>query len=213
MQEMWKDIAGFEGVYKISNLGEIISINGKSKIPQNIIDKTILMIGENLSIKKISISLNISDETIRRIKNNVEHYANRNKLLNPSKDNDGYLIVGLTKNKKLKTYKVHRLVLETFVGPCPKGMICRHLDGNPSNNRLDNLEWSTNSINMKDRVKHGTQPRGEKNARSKFHNVDILNMRQLYKNGWTTKEIGEKYNTNYKVIWKIVTRKLWKHLP
>lgn len=42
---------------------------------------------------------------------------------------------------------VHRMVLETFVGNCPKGMECLHLDGDNKNNKLDNLKWGTHSDN------------------------------------------------------------------
>jgi len=52
---------------------------------------------------------------------------------------------------------VHRLILEVFVGPCPDGMECRHLDGNPQNNRLDNLAWGTPEENCEDREKHRTE--------------------------------------------------------
>jgi hypothetical protein len=34
------------------------------------------------------------------------------------------------------------LVLETFVGPCPKSMKCFHIDGDASNNSIENLSWS-----------------------------------------------------------------------
>lgn len=50
---------------------------------------------------------------------------------------------------------VHRLVLESFVGPCPDGMEACHNDGNPHNNRLDNLRWDTHTENMYDVVRHG----------------------------------------------------------
>jgi len=143
---------------------------------------------------------------------NMGRFKKYNIILKQYNDKNGYLLVYVLLNNKMGTYRSHRIILETFVGPCPKGMVCRHLDGNPKNNKLDNLEWNTNSINMKDRTKHGTQPKGEKTSQSKFYDIDILNMRQLYKNGWTTQEISKKYNTNYKVIWKIVTYKLWKHL-
>jgi len=64
----------------------------------------------------------------------------------------GYIRVNLGGQKKL----VHRFVLETFVGPCPEGMEARHLDGNPANNRLSNLCWSTHKENVRDQYKHGT---------------------------------------------------------
>jgi hypothetical protein len=53
------------------------------------------------------------------------------------------------------TRKVHRLVLETFVGPCPDGMECCHNNGDPADNRLENLRWDTLSSNAYDRVEHG----------------------------------------------------------
>jgi hypothetical protein len=51
---------------------------------------------------------------------------------------------------------VHRLVLFTFVGPCPPGMESRHKDGNRRNNRLDNLEWASPLDNQADKIAHGT---------------------------------------------------------
>src|SRR5688572_6260712 len=51
---------------------------------------------------------------------------------------------------------IHHLVLEAFVGPCPEGMECRHVDGSPPNNRLDNLSWGTHVENEADKRRHGT---------------------------------------------------------
>jgi len=42
---------------------------------------------------------------------------------------------------------VHRLVLEAFVGECAEGMECDHIDRNRSNNRLENLRWTTQKYN------------------------------------------------------------------
>ena len=46
---------------------------------------------------------------------------------------------------------VHRLVLEAFVGPCPEGMECRHLEGDTANNALSNLAWGTPQENAADK--------------------------------------------------------------
>lgn len=59
------------------------------------------------------------------------------KRLKPTPNRDGYLFVKIRGRNR----RVHRLVLEAFVGPCPPGMECRHLDDDPRNNRLDNLAW------------------------------------------------------------------------
>lgn len=67
----------------------------------------------------------------------------------------GHIIVNLGRGNANARY-VHRLVLEAFVGPCPEGMECRHLDGNPANNRPGNLAWGTPRENQADSARHGT---------------------------------------------------------
>lgn len=54
-----------------------------------------------------------------------------------------------------RSKRVHRLVLEAFAGPCPPGMETRHLNGNPGDNRLANLEWATPAENNRDILRHG----------------------------------------------------------
>lgn len=51
---------------------------------------------------------------------------------------------------------LHRLVAIVFHGPCPEGMVCRHLNGNPADNRADNLRWGTHLENSMDAWRHGT---------------------------------------------------------
>lgn len=71
---------------------------------------------------------------------------------------DGYKLVnfGLGKKGQKAFARVHRIVIEAFKGPCPQGYVCRHLDGNPSNNRIENLEWGTQAENYADSIRHGT---------------------------------------------------------
>ena len=75
------------------------------------------------------------------------------KVLKLGKDKDGYLLIAISKNGKLKTFKVHRLVAEAFI-PNPDSLPqVNHKDENPSNNFVfiredgsadfakSNLEW------------------------------------------------------------------------
>ena len=57
----------------------------------------------------------------------------------------GYLRINMRGGSKL----VHRLVLETFVGPCPDKMECSHIDNNKLNNNLSNLCWESHADNLK----------------------------------------------------------------
>lgn len=57
---------------------------------------------------------------------------------------------------------VHYLVLETFVGPRPDGLVACHGNGDPVDNRVENLRWDTQSANILDAVMHGTHPESKK---------------------------------------------------
>lgn len=70
------------------------------------------------------------------------------------KGNLPYLMVALYNENGRKDVAVHRLVLETFVGPQPEGQEARHKNGNPLDNRLVNLAWGTKEENSKDKIKH-----------------------------------------------------------
>jgi hypothetical protein len=77
------------------------------------------------------------------------------RLLKVSPDDNGYPRVSLTVSGRVQRRHVHRLVLGVFVGPAPEGHEGCHRDGNPENNRLDNLYWGTPSENQYDKVRHG----------------------------------------------------------
>lgn len=67
-----------------------------------------------------------------------------------------------------KKFVLSRVVLESFVGPCPAGMECCHQDGNHHNNHLSNLRWDTKVANAMDRTMHGRTHFGEKHPNSKL---------------------------------------------
>ena len=128
----------------------------------------------------------------------------------------GHVQVDLCKDGKPGRYTVHRLVLETFVGPCPEGMECRHLDGNPKNNRLKNLCWGTKKENQADRVKHGVTNRGERQGRSKLTEREVKLIRKNYATeytGFSCRQLSELFNVSYSCIYAVVNRTSWKHLP
>lgn len=81
----------------------------------------------------------------------------RRKLLARTKDPQGYIRVHLYHpTKGTQNPHIHRLVLETFVGPCPESFECRHLNGDRTDNRLENLRWGSRGDNTKDQIQHRT---------------------------------------------------------
>jgi hypothetical protein len=129
-----------------------------------------------------------------------------------------YLAINLHKNNICKTFYIHRLVLETFIGPCPLGMECRHLDGNPKNNKLENLCWGTRSENRKDAIKHGTfyfcpGYKGSKNPNVKLNNWKVRIIKRLLEDEYLTQiEIAEIFNINPRTISAINKNKLWNYI-
>lgn len=115
MKEIWKDIPEYEGKYRISNLGNVKSIN--------------------------------------------YHNTKKECTLSPAKDAKGYLRCSLSKNNILKTFKVHRLVAQSFI-PNPLELPqVNHIDGNKLNNAVNNLEWCDNSMNQIHAYKVGLNPK------------------------------------------------------
>lgn len=68
----------------------------------------------------------------------------------------GYPMVGLSRQCDKRVVCVHVLVLQAFVGPRPPGAEACHRNGNPSDNRPENLYWGTHADNMRDMTAHGT---------------------------------------------------------
>ena len=109
MIEIFKDIKGYEGLYQVTNFGNVWSLN--------------------------------------------YYRSGKPKLLKPGKTKNGYLLVSLYKNRKRKSFKVHRLVAEHFI-PNPDNLPeINHKDENKENNSVDNLEYCTHE----DNINYGTR--------------------------------------------------------
>ena len=107
---------------------------------------------------------------------------------------------------------VHRLILMTFDRPPNGGEVTRHLDGNPTNNKLDNLCWGTMAENAEDRDRHGTTSRGESHPRAKLTRDDVAKIREMYQGGMTPKMIAEKYSVMACTISNVVAKNgTWRH--
>lgn len=121
MEEIWKDIKDFEGLYQVSNLGNVKSLD------------------------RIIIQKNNGVLT----KTNYKSRILKLQLAN------GYYRVNLSKNNCSYWKLVHRLVGEAFLPHKKENNIINHLDNNPKNNNVSNLEWTTYKGNMQYAAKQG----------------------------------------------------------
>lgn len=125
----------------------------------------------------------------------------------------GHRVVGLCvwsgADYRVRTCFVHRLVLEAFVGPCPDGMQACHGDGNPANNRPENLRWDTIKANSADRIRHGTDARGEKSCRAKINRAIADAIRARYADGATGDELAAVYGIGRTTVYRVLRGESW----
>lgn len=134
------------------------------------------------------------------------------RIMSPHPDKDGYLKIHLCKDGKAKVLSVHRIVLIAFLGAHPEGYVCNHIDGNPGNNRLDNLEWCTQKANIHHAMQRGTHPKGESNGHAALADAQVRKIRQLVASGASKTVIARQFGVHYKTVWKIIHRRTWKHI-
>lgn len=138
----------------------------------------------------------------------VEH------ILHTAEDSFGYLRTSLAKNGVNRTVKVHRIVAETFI-PNPNNLPqVNHIDGNKQNNRVGNLEWCTQSQNMKHACQMGLKSlKGEKNPAHKLIKGDVEFIRKNYTprhHELGTIGLAKRFGVHRKTISRIITQSHWK---
>jgi len=132
--------------------------------------------------------------------------------LNFVADTDGYHCINLYRDGRMQQIRVHALVLTIFVGPCPDGLQCRHLDGNKANNHVLNLTWGTSQENHSDKAMHGTIAKGERNGRSKLTDENITEIRKRRASGELLKTIAHDFSVSQGTISHVALGRKWKHV-
>lgn len=133
----------------------------------------------------------------------------KEKFLTPYLNGD-YWKVYLKKEGKGWLVGLHRLVLLAFRGPPKRGQQGRHLDGDASNNFLFNLEWGTAKENGQDKIRHGTNPSGERNIKAKLTWRKVRQIRKMYQTtDISQQELADMFGVHQTAISNIVRNKGW----
>lgn len=154
IDEIWKPVCGYEGLYEVSNFGRVKSLKGW----------------------------------------NGKHYIEREKILKQGFTTTGYKRVDLVKNKQRKTLKVHRLVITAFQGEDKERQIVNHIDGNPINNKLENLEWCTQKENIEHALRTGLKKRNTIDKSELEHEYCELRL--------PSEEIARRHNCTKPTVYK-----------
>ena len=126
----------------------------------------------------------------------------------------GYRNVALHKPGFEKLMLVHRLVLESFVGPCPPGHEGNHKNGDKADNRLTELERITRQENMRHaRCVLGHTNAGMRHGNAILRDFDVLAIRRvIQRKSGTHRRIAEWYGISHSTVEKIARRAYWRHL-
>lgn len=175
--EQWKDIEGYEGLYQVSNLGNVKSL-------------------------------------ARYKKNRSKIQEVKERIMKPSVYKNGYEVVQLSKDGKIHSFCVHRLVALAFVPNTENKPQINHLDENKRNNRADNLEWCTSkennnygTHNMRISLTSGTRVQAfdkDGNLVMEFHSIAEATRQTKINQTSICRCLAGKYKQAGGYVWKIV---------
>jgi protein gp37 len=199
LQEIRMPISGYPG-YEVSNLGVVYTLRGA---------ELCCMCGGDVAGNKqkryCSQQCRQKSHYRRTVKNEPDPYDPTAKPLDGEVGEDGHTRVTLYRNGQSERMLVHRIVLATFDRPAIESEQARHLDGNPRNNRIDNLCWGTQSRNWDDSKEHRTHRRYHKLSPDQVDEI-----RDRRRGGETLKSIADEYGVSDTQIRNIVSGRQWK---
>jgi hypothetical protein len=158
----------------------------------------------------------VSDQgEIRRAFPGGSNAAKVGRLLKLRRDRKGYERVNLSSQGVVRTFKVHSLVAEAFLGRCPAGQQTNHKNGVKHDNRVANLEYVTPSGNVRHALKEGLRhpQRGSKCSWAKLTEAAVVKLRRRYATGQhTLAELAVEAGVSEGAIFYAIKKTTWEHV-
>jgi hypothetical protein len=134
---------------------------------------------------------------------NIRNY--KKQILTPVKTDDGYLRVHLRKTGVSKNLRVHRIVANHFIENPENKPEVNHINGNKTDNRVENLEWVTKSENAIHAYKHGLQNSLKNFQEKTIPLADIRKIKHSYKVlGLSIRNLAFKFGYTRRTIKSII---------
>lgn len=145
------------------------------------------------------------------VRNRYSTRIRRGRIRKPTPDRAGYLMVSLSRERAVKTGKIHRLVAEAFLGAAPNvDSAVNHRDFKKDNNAVENLEWSTPEQNRRHAVNGGRFEGAVRPLRGKKLNASKARAIKAAKAaGEATKAIAARFKVSTHTIMRVVNGRIW----
>lgn len=160
LEEEWRPVVGWEGLYEVSSLGNVRSQRG---------------------------------------------------MMKQKKAWNGRCEISLSRNGVKKSVLVHRMVARAFLGDSSSKPCVNHLDGNPLNNHVSNLEWCTYSENDEHARRNGLMG-GERGNTTKLTTKQVRELRVRFDGGESPTKLAAEYGIKRGNVYKIGNRKTWRYV-
>lgn len=182
--EQWLSIAGYEGLYEVSSLGRVRSL-----------DRTVWRrsrCGNEYPWLR-------PGRILRQYRQSDAPKMWRR-----------YWQINLVGNDGVTRHRhVHLLVARAFLGPCPEGQQVRHGPAGSLVNTVDNISYGTAAENQADRERDGTSNRGGRNPMAKLTEPEVQRIRLRYQAGERQKHLATEFGVSRSTISMIVSGRRW----
>lgn len=120
----------------------------------------------------------------------------------------GYINIVLRYNGKNFNHNVHRLVAENFIPNTHPDYSCiNHIDGDKTNNHVENLEWCNQSVNCLHAYDKGISKK-----KGKLSDEQVRSVREKLKIGCKVKDIASEYKVRINIISDIKCNRTYKRV-
>lgn len=136
------------------------------------------------------------------------------KIIKQRVSRKGYMVLHLTRNSVSREFRVHCLVAAAFIGPRSDKMQINHIDGQKDNNHANNLEYVTQSENMRHAfdlgLRNALHCRGRNNHLNVLTEEAVLEIYKLAHEGKIQqRRLGKMFGVHQATIRDIKFGKSW----